>query len=125
MIWKRKEQRRAIGIGLFFCTKGGGFVVNCKIDEGSSDDNVRFDIGNYFIVKEEALSMARKLRAVLAGADVIEMPSEVEMSQQAVDIAWKRQDDYYYKNGESVFCYGECYDSASDMYYWLKSKIIK
>lgn len=122
---EKKRAKKGDRYWFIFCTKGSGFVVNCKIEEGSSDDNVRFDIGNYFIVKEEALSMARKLRAVLAGADVIEMPSEVEMSQQAVDIAWKRQDDYYYKNGESVFCYGECYDSASDMYYWLKSKIIK
>lgn len=39
----------------------------------------RCELGNYFHTKEEAESMARKLRAVLKGADVIEVPSEEEV----------------------------------------------
>lgn len=99
-----------------FRTKGGGFVVNCKIEEGSSDDNARFDIGNYFIVKEEALSMARKLRAVLNGADVIEMPSEDEedreISKQMEMTSYRGEEEDIYTNG-FLGCI-----------YWLKSKMI-
>lgn len=65
------------GYWFIFRTKGGGFVVNYKIEEGSSDDDARFDIGNYFVVRDEALFMARKLRAVLKGAKVIEQNEEM------------------------------------------------
>lgn len=45
-------------------------------------DNQKYKNGNYFLDKESAESMARKLRAVLAGADVIEMPSEDEIKER-------------------------------------------
>lgn len=39
-------------------------------------DKERFLLGNYFHTKEEAESMAEKIRKVLQGADVIEVPSK-------------------------------------------------
>lgn len=46
---------------------------------GSPIDDWLFQYGNYFATEEQAESMSKKLRAVLNGADVIEMPSEEEM----------------------------------------------
>lgn len=46
-----------------------------------------FDCGNYFATKEEAEQAARKIRAVFAGADVIEMPSEEEIKKSVDYIA--------------------------------------
>ena len=97
-----------------FRTKGGGFVVNCKIEESSSDDNARFDIGNYFFVKEEALFMARKLRAVLKGADVIKMPSDEEFDRIRVHESLNMYDEE--TNGKAKG-WKECFN-------WIKSKII-
>lgn len=96
-----------------------------SIETGHEVCESRFKVGNYFTTRNSALAMARKLRAVLKGADVIEMPSEEEVSQQATNIAWNRQDEYYDEEGNVIQCYGECYDSAKDMYKWLKSKIVK
>lgn len=47
-------------------------------EEDSPIDDWLFQCGNYFRTKDEAEAMAKKLRAVLKGADVIEMPSEEE-----------------------------------------------
>lgn len=102
-----------------------GRVQSCTDNYEPYPSLVRFKTGNYFLTKEEAKSMAHKLNAVLKGADVIETPSEEEISKQATDIAWNRQDDYYDEEGNVIQCYGECYDSAKDMYKWLKSKIVK
>ena len=41
-------------------------------------DDKRYNLGNYFATKESAEQMARKLRAVLNGADVVEIPDEYE-----------------------------------------------
>lgn len=49
----------------------------------------RFERGNYFNTKEEADAMVSKLRAVLKGADVIEMPSEDEIYQWVLDASWE------------------------------------
>lgn len=46
---------------------------------GQSDE--RYEVGNYFNSFFEAESMANKLRAVLKGAEVIEMPSEEEIQK--------------------------------------------
>lgn len=100
-----------------FRTKGGGFVVNCKIEEGSSDDNARFDIGNYFIVKEEAKSMARKLRAVLKGAEAIEMPSEDEIIIKASNAIKGNDLSFIDENTRFKMAYG--------LLKWLCSKIVK
>lgn len=50
-----------------------------KTDYYNSTDDDYFKSGDYFTTQEEAEQMASKLRTVLAGADVIEMPSEEEM----------------------------------------------
>lgn len=51
-----------------------------------SIDKARLKNGNYFNTKEDAEVCARKLRAVLKGADVIEMPSEEEIESVASKI---------------------------------------
>ena len=51
-------------------------TIDFKIENGRGEDYARSKIGNYFHTKEEAEACARKLRAVLAGADVIEMPNK-------------------------------------------------
>ena len=73
-------------------------------------DEERMDIGNCFATKEEAESMARKLRAVLKGADVVEMPSNKIIVEEALRRYTKTNDLYCaFKNGAD----------------WLKSKIVK
>lgn len=44
-------------------------------------DNFHYRKNNYFATKGQAIAMATKLRAVLNGADVIEMPSEEELRE--------------------------------------------
>lgn len=61
--------------GDFYTTRGVDFYED--IQDG------RFAMGNYFRTKEEAESMAKKLRAVLNGAEVIEMPSEYDIDDVA------------------------------------------
>ena len=54
------------------------WFINCfgevvsTLEGGIIDNTKRFEIGNYFATEEEAESMARKLRAVLKGAEAIE-----------------------------------------------------
>lgn len=67
----------------------------------------RFVNGNYFSDKKEAKRIANKLRAVLKGAEVIEMPSEEE---------YKKRLDYF----ESYSRFG-----AKEIWNWLQSKIVK
>ena len=43
-----------------------------RYDGYSCQDDMMFDYGNYFHTKEEAEAMAKKLRAVLKGAEIIE-----------------------------------------------------
>ena len=72
-----------------------------------------YEFGNYFHTREEAESMANKLRAVLKGADVIEMPSEEEyekiIPQRICSDEFASGEDNGYWNG----------------YNYLKSKIVK
>lgn len=117
---EKKRAEKGDWYWFIFRTKGGGFVVNCKIEEGSSDDNARFNIGNYFIVKEEALSMARKLRAILAGADVIQMPSEEEINKEISSSAHKMDIDDNETPNSGLYWIG--WRNAVE---WFKSKIIK
>lgn len=84
-----------------------------------------YETANYFQSREEAEAMVKKFRAVLAGADVIEMPSEEELEHKATDIAMERKDEFFDEAGELVLCFGECYDAAADMVKFLKSKIVK
>ena len=57
--------------------------VSGGIEYTSDIDAALFKKGNYFTTKEEAEAMAKKLHAVLAGADVIQMPSEAEILDAA------------------------------------------
>lgn len=50
-------------------------------DWNTSTVKASYKAGNYYKTKEEAEAMARKLRAVLKGAEVIEMPSEEELKE--------------------------------------------
>lgn len=54
------------------------FDIEYDYEQYSICDDRRFDLDNYFITEEKAQVVAKKLRAVLKGADVIEMPSEEE-----------------------------------------------
>lgn len=85
------------------------------INEERDFDEVNITMGNCFSTKAEAESMARKLRAVLNGADVIEMPSEEEMKEAKPTFSID-YDPYYavlIRNGFSM------------CYYWLEDKIVK
>lgn len=121
----------------------------------------RFEVGNYFITEEQAEAMARKLRAVLKGAevledwqkekieswdvmletkdeisknysqllhnpkvqailkgaDVIEIPSEEEM--------WEEANTRYPRRWSGDRENGEKFDTFIEGAEWLKSKIVK
>lgn len=72
-------------------------------------DDDAYNKGNYFHTKEEAEAMAKKLRAVLNGADVIEKIDDLNIC----DI--ERENEF--ESGISVG-WQKCYN-------WLKSKIVK
>lgn len=56
-----------------------GIDVCADMDWRRKFSTKNYSDGNYFYTKEEAESIANKLRAVLKGADVIEMPNAIEM----------------------------------------------
>ena len=64
-----------------------GFEVCDFVDDFDEWDNADFEIGNRFPDRESAEAMAEKFRAVLKGAEVIEMPSEEELVEKATDYA--------------------------------------
>lgn len=101
-----------------------GFYIGEWTDNRCGCDKTLFELGNYFHTKEEAEVMEKKLRAVLNGADVIEMPSEEEIQNKASEMC----------------CIGGCDRSCEDKHFcglafprersikmaeWIKSKIIK
>jgi hypothetical protein len=63
------------------------FEVCFSIEDNSPISDKHFETNNYFHTREEAEACARKLHAVLKGADVIEMPSEEEIEISAIDAA--------------------------------------
>lgn len=97
-----------------------GFEVCDFVDDFDEWDNADFETGNYFPDRESAEAMAKKFRAVLKGAEVIEMPSEEEISKQCDSSAHEMDID----DGETP---------SSGLYWrgwwnavrWLKSKIVK
>jgi hypothetical protein len=99
---------------------GGEVLIYSNTERNFTDDNQHFAMGNYFYTKEEAESMARKLRAVLNGAEVIEMPSEEECTNAADEhIELCSEECFPYQNEDearAAFCNGID---------WLKSKIVK
>lgn len=67
-----KKQRVPIGEKYWYLVFFGGEVlIYSMIERNFSDDDEHFAMGNYFHTQEEAETMARKLRAVLKGADVV------------------------------------------------------
>ena len=74
-------------------------------------DVLRLKAGNCYTDYHECYVMCGKLRAVLAGADVIQMPSEKEIKQAAYISDSDFEDSQFsgFKSGVE----------------WLKSKIIK
>ena len=56
--------------------------VTFDFDDYESWSNIKNTLGNYFHTEEQAETMARKVRAVLKGADVIEMSSKEEICNQ-------------------------------------------
>lgn len=110
-------------------------------DQNYSTDNMRYEIGNYFATQDQAEEMAKKLKAVLKGADVIEMPNEKEMLEARPTFPMF-DDDKFAKEAAEEYCAnnglpaGACASQISHghncMYEgflagvnWLKSKIIK
>lgn len=94
----------------------GIIVVYSTRDVNMVEDRNRFKDHNYFVTKKEALSMTKKLRAVLAGADVIETPSEEEMEIEANKIAEE------IAGGPMSGCFRIAVKMTVE---WLKSKIVK
>ncbi len=86
-------------------------VATEKVDYYNSTNDDYFRNNNYFHTKEEAEAMVRKIRAVLKGAEVIEMPSDKEIKQASYDCTNGYDDDQIPGFNEGVE--------------WLKSKIVK
>lgn len=72
---------------------------------------------DYFHTKEEAESMLKKLRAVLKGADVIEMPSEEEIAEKINECG--------FRIGKELTDVIIASAGALEMANYLKSKIVK
>lgn len=66
---------------------GGEVLVYSNTERNFSNDNEHFAMGNYFYTKEEAESMAHQICAVFKGAKVIDVPSEEELKEKAIDYA--------------------------------------
>lgn len=113
-----------------------------RYESYSCQDDMMFNYNNYFHTREEAEAMAEKIRkvfkgawvltppegeilsrkveAILNGADVIEMPSEVEVSIECDYSAHKMDID----DGETPNS-GLYWRGWGDAIRWLKSKIVK
>lgn len=118
-----KKTRVPEGDQYFYVGSTG--IIKEDWDELRPIDNERFENSNYFHTRKEAEAMARKLRAVLNGADVIETPSDKDIEE-----AMKRSVT------ESILCvapYESFTPKATDLLEcawtkgaeWVKSKIIK
>ena len=88
--------------------------INCECELHSGFESELFKADNYFATEEQAEAMANKIKAVLAGADVIEMPSEKEI-ESAIPTYADRPAEFSAGIGNGWW---QCIE-------WLKSKIIK
>lgn len=118
---EKKTRKRKLNIYYYIDTA----LRICVATHDMSIDDKRFKVGNYFPTKEEAESTARKLRAVLNGADIIETPSDKD-----IENAMKTSVT------ESIMCvypFASFTPKATDIEEcawikgaeWVKSKIIK
>lgn len=103
-----------------FDDEDGGIVASMSFDDYTDLHDVRNRIGNYFHIKEEAEIMVRKLRAVLNGADVIEMPSEGEIEDEAYE-----NNHIHKERGDCNYPDDLCIESFIEGVNWFKSKIVK
>ena len=83
-------------------------------DYGGVEHKNRYDFNNYFYSATEAESIAKKIRAILKGAEVIEMPDEEEVEDAIADEFYDNpytteKEEYAFRRGVN----------------WLKSKIVK
>ena len=108
----------------FIDFSGMTYVVDWLTEFYDEENTTHFLTKNYFHTEEEAESMARKLRAVLNGADVIEMPSEEEIKNKASEMCCIGGCDHSCE--DTHFC-GLAFprERSIKMAYWLKSKIVK
>lgn len=90
-----------------------------KIESGIVDDVKRFEKDNYFYTKEEAESMVERIRKVLKGADVIEMPSKEDVYNEE----FKTNPYLFCEDGAAVV--GAHQGGFNHCFEWLKSKIVK
>lgn len=102
------------------------FTVDRAWEQNDPVSKLYFINNNYFTTKEEAETMARKIRAVLDGADVIQMPNEKEIIKEETSCNPFRSNNWDgtlsgYENG---LCngfskgFGYCIN-------WLKTKTVK
>ncbi|MCQ2166400.1 MAG: hypothetical protein MJY49_03075 [Bacteroidales bacterium] len=92
--------------------------VNWDVDNHNASANEDFERGNYFHTKEDAEAMIEKLRKVLAGADVIEIPSEEDIVSEKAKIAFAITRFGLVASYIAV-------EAASKMEKYFKSKIVK
>lgn len=93
------------------------FEVHYATDFWDKLNNDDFEKGNYFHTAEEAGQMIHKLRAVLKGADVIEMPSEKDAefeSNKLLELSGHDGDE----RTEDAYL-----DGFADCLHWLESKV--
>lgn len=81
---------------LFFAIDGAGNICPIIQSEHNNSDLLN-NIGNYFYTSKEAETMAKKLRAVLNGAEVIEMPTGKKFKECLANIP-----DYYRSYADGV-----------------------
>ena len=104
-----------------------GFEVCDFVDDFDEWDNADFEIGNRFPDRESAEAMAKKFRAVLKGAEVIEMPSEEEIRSAYIEKipCWCKDGD----PSQYIDCDICSVEDERKMFSrgveWLKSKIVK
>lgn len=97
----------------------GTMAIRQCIFAGDVADELRIKNNNRFKTYIEAEKMAKKLRAVLKGADVIEMPSEEDVTEKIFSTA-----------GEIVgrdreITVSDCMKTAKAVVGWLIDKIVK
>ena len=102
-----------------------GIMIIERAENENRYDDMFFKDSNYFHTKESAEQMARKLRAVLNGAEVIEMPSEKEIKESQDRI----EDEVVFNirdvNGSQLIYCTAINKGAELMAEWFKDKIVK
>lgn len=98
----------------------GYLIVDCTIETDSLVEQCRHKNNNYFHTREQAGLAIDKILAVLAGAEVIEMPSGEECETFAVELA--RREAFVSETFSTIADWRTASKMTTD---WLKSKIVK